>query len=581
MKRPLYGLLFLLEAALVLASVDFDVCLQQVRDGNWGLIGATDNNGRQVTNLSEATAITYDLCVVACGSGPVPFDWNIFSQQFSAWLLPYLALVSQLPFGAKSRLDNLVSMLLTLGSPTLAAYSLALTVLNGHYIAERFSHINYPNVRSAVQVLSSLQQSSFQVSTDDSLLASLIVLPENDEWWSELVIWLDYVHTWSISAVASILWVVIAYAFTVVDSFTAPVTYSTLNTNGSAVGSVFLWLLPVVVGWLQISPKCDHDRVRQAIERANKIAYVATPDGEPTLASAVSTRRAISLRRGAGNIQYDAQCTAPIYNYARFLPLSLAVETVYHAFREASERSDDHKPVDSRASWEKSDRNFRVRPENRRGLLSQVGAYVESKPSEFYPQRRRRWGPGVISRFLVAAFIAVTLTWGTIGAAILVAFFTPTRGSFLGLACRSGSYLLYGVCSTLVWVMMATSSALAHYSAFAPSVKGRYLHTRSTRTAGILSIALRRLGKLLAALNATWIILVCLFQFSSFFNRCWCNSSVFYLGKHAYNVIQVAPSDVALLNAPWIGGVVLACGCAIFCLGFVTVLINPVLPCPD
>ncbi|KAJ7471226.1 hypothetical protein B0H11DRAFT_1376059 [Mycena galericulata] len=561
---------------VVLASVNFDTCLQQVQNGDWGPAGGTNNAGTPVSNISEATAITYELCLRACGAGSEPFDWNIFSQQFSAWLLPYLALVSQLPFGAISRLDNLVSMFLTIGSPTLAAYSLSLTVLNGAWVAQRFSHLTYPNVRNAVQILSSLQQSAFHVVTEESLLASLIVLPENDEWWTELVIWLNYVHTWSISAVASILWVIIAYIFTVVDSFTGTVTYSTLNANGQAVGSVFLWLLPIVVGWLQISPKCDYGRVQQALQRANAIAYVATPDGEPTLASNLSNKRAISLQKGGSDIHHDERCTAPIYNYARFLPWTLAVENVYYAFREASEKSDSRRPVDSGAKWEKGDRNTQIRPANRRGSLPQVEAYVEPtiEPTPRYARRRSRWGPGVISRFLLAAFLALSLTWGSVGAAILVAFFTPTKG----LACRSGSYLIYGVLSTVVWILLTISSALAHYSTFAVPFKGRYMHTKSTRLAGIFSIILRRTGKVLASINAIWIVLACLFQFGSFFDRCWCNSSVFYLGKHAYNVIDVTQEDVLALNAPWIGGVALASGCAILFLGFVNVLINPALP---
>jgi hypothetical protein len=112
--------------------------------------------------------------------------------------------------------------------------------------------------------------------------------------------------------------------------------------------------------------------------------------------------------------------------------------------------------------------------------------------------------------------------------------------------------------STLVWLLLVTSSILAHYSTFTVSFKGRYLHTKSTRFAGVASIVLRRLAKVLASLNAVWIVLVCLFQFGSFFDRCWCNSSVFYLGKNAYTVIEVGPEDVAGLKAPWIGGVVLA-----------------------
>ncbi|KAJ7242962.1 hypothetical protein C8J57DRAFT_1366608 [Mycena rebaudengoi] len=562
-----------------LAVVDFNQCLAEVQTGKWGTTGGTDNTGHPISNITQATAITYDLCVTACKPAQEPFNWNLFSQQFSAWLLPYLALVSQLPFGANNRLDNLLSVVLAVGSPTLAAYSLALTVLNGHYIAQRFAHLEYPNIRSAVQILSSLQQAPLQVVTDGSLLASLIVLHENDEWWSELSIWLNFVHTWSISAVASIIWVIIAYVFTVVDSFTTVTgvtTYSILNANGQAVGSIFLWLLPIVVGWLQISPKCDHERVHQAMHRANAIAYVATPNGAPIRAANVSNKRAISLYKGTGDIHRDEQCTAPIYNYARFLPWSLAVDDVYDAFREAADRAYNHQPVDQDTKWEKGEKNIKVQPENRRGSLAQVSAYVkpELKSLEFYAPHRSRWGHSVISRFLVASFFALCLTWGTTGAGIVVAFFTPTKG----LACRSGSYLLYGVMSTLVWLLLVTSSILAHYSTFTVSFKGRYLHTKSTRFAGVASIVLRRLAKVLASLNAVWIVLVCLFQFGSFFDRCWCNSSVFYLGKNAYTVIEVSPEDVAGLKAPWIGGVVLASGCAVMFMAFVNILINPALP---
>ena len=122
----------------VVAAVNFNTCLADVRQGNWGTIGGTDNHGRPVPDIANATAITYDLCLHACGATPEPFVWSVFAQHFSSWLLPWLALVSQLPFGANDKLDNLVSALLTVGSPTLAAYSLALTVLNGRWIARHF-----------------------------------------------------------------------------------------------------------------------------------------------------------------------------------------------------------------------------------------------------------------------------------------------------------------------------------------------------------------------------------------------------------------------------------------------------------
>lgn len=90
-----------------------------------------------------------------------------------------------------------MSMVLNVGSPTLGAYSVILTLLNNHWIARRFAHITYPNGQSAVRILTSLQQIPLRVSTDDAILGSLIVLPQNDDWWSDLIIWVDlnYIHT--------------------------------------------------------------------------------------------------------------------------------------------------------------------------------------------------------------------------------------------------------------------------------------------------------------------------------------------------------------------------------------------------
>lgn len=54
-------------------------------------------------------------------------------------------------------------------------------------------------------------------------------------------------------------------------------------------------LLPIVAGWLHISPECDSKRLQNAIDRANQIAYVASGD-QPELVSSKSRRYAISLR---------------------------------------------------------------------------------------------------------------------------------------------------------------------------------------------------------------------------------------------------------------------------------------------
>ncbi|RXW23540.1 hypothetical protein EST38_g2308 [Candolleomyces aberdarensis] len=291
-------------------NADFRECLERVRNGEAGTgkIGATDNHGIVLEDVGKATGLTYEL----------------------SWLLPWLALVSQLPFGPKDSFDSFESVLLTVGSPMLVAYSLTLTVLNGRWIARRFSKHNYPNIRNAVRVLSSLQQAPLRVTNEDALLASLIVLPHNDEWWRELIEWLAYPHTWSISAVTSIAWFVAAYIFTVIDSFMEDPT-TTIN-----VGSLWLWLLPIVIGWLQLSPKCDEARVRNAVERANRIAYAAT-DTHPVLVHEHTEQRAIYLAFSEGDeddyvLRRDERVTAPIYNYARFLSWVQAVEKVSETF---------------------------------------------------------------------------------------------------------------------------------------------------------------------------------------------------------------------------------------------------------
>ena len=411
----------------VVSAVDFDTCLTDVRQGMWGTIGGTDNRGHPVSNIANATAITYDLCIRACGATSEPFVWSEFSQQFSSWLLPWLALVSQLPFGANDKLDNLVSVLLTVGSPTLAAYSLALTVLNGRWIARHFAAYNYPNIRQAVQILISLQQSPLRVTTSGSLLSSLVVLHENDEWWNELAVWLDYNHTWSVAAVTSIAWVITAYLFTLIDSLTSDPTAS-IQSNGQGVGSMWLWLLPIVIGWLQISPKCDSTRLRKAIERANKIAYIATPSGKPVLASSVSMQRAISLTPATDDIlRCDEQCTAPIYNYSRFLPWAKAVEDVCDAFHAASDHAYGHLSVDPQVGWEATEKYPGPTATNRAGTLDQVDAYCLPIGEPAVTQGIR-WTPGFWSRFIVASALALSLQWGTANAAVVVSWFTPTIG---------------------------------------------------------------------------------------------------------------------------------------------------------
>jgi hypothetical protein len=48
----------------------------------------------------------------------------------------------------------------------------------------------------------------------------------------------------------------------------------------------------------------------------------------------------------------------------------------------------------------------------------------------------------------ITAFVALLIVWAEVGMAILLAFFTPT----IGLGCWSGSFVIYGILSTLSWL---------------------------------------------------------------------------------------------------------------------------------
>ncbi|KAJ7807301.1 hypothetical protein B0H14DRAFT_2873741 [Mycena olivaceomarginata] len=453
------------------------------------------NNHGQSVNVANATAMSYALCVQTCGTGPHFHSWNVFSQRFGTWLLPFLALVSQLPFGANNRLDNFMSIMLNVGSPTLGAYSVILTLLNGRWVARR-------------RILNTLQQVPVKVATEQGLLASLIVLPDNDEWWSDLLVWLDinYMYTWSFANVASIGWVVIAFSLTVVDTFSNVTNNSSppLNSTGLTVAFAWLWLLPIVISWLQFGPRCDRVSLYRALRHVNRHAWLAMNTGGPVLAISRSNRRAYR--------------TPPVYNYARLFHWTAAVEAVHSGFSEAARRAGEHIPVEGTV-WVAGD-GVEIKAENRRGSLENVSNYIGEKDGHRF--KVHGISSGVIFRILASSVFALLLTWGTVSAAMIIEYLTPT----IGLSCRSGSYLMYASASTVVWIFLVISSVLS-------SVPHPRKRPRLARTA----VFLRRSGKCLAAMNSAWIVLICIFQFLGVYDTCWCSGGVLSLGRaRAYTI---------------------------------------------
>ena len=589
----------------VAASDNFTQCLDTFR-ANGNATGGTDFFGRPVNDSRDAVALTYNVCKSLCGTGQEAFNWSVFSQQFSAWLLPWLALVSQLPFGAESRIDNLISgeplvarislldqfltyhhpsVALTVGSPTLAAFSLAITALNTRWAHDRFSAIKYPNHENAARALIYLQQVPLRLTTRGGLLASLIVLPENDDWWECFVDRLEQTYIWTIAAATSIAWVIIAFVFTIVDSLMN--LGSNVNSNGQGVGTLWLWLIPIIVGWLWI-PVCSYEKLKAAIDKANDIAYVAAPEPLPQIGETpkvdppsrvldVSHMQGVRMYSKKKVFTQDAARAAPVFNYARIWEWSSAVEMVAQAFESADRMAKRHAPVNFRNGWiyteEKRVTHHRG---NRAGSIEQVQAYCgfpirgNEEPTPPMPS-------GVWKRIFVASIFALGLQWSTTSSAAIIVIFTPTTG----LGCRSGSYILYGIVSTMIWLTMLLSSYLAHCAKVKhdrgdPSRSG----LNSANLAKRLATFLRRASTFAAVCNTLSIILACVFQFSDFYSTCYCNSSVLGRGaEYAFNII--APGyDYDGTRAAWIGGITLASGYVIlflFALHLILELSNDII----
>ena len=126
----------------------------------------------------------------------------------------------------------------------------------------------------------------------------------------------------------------------------------------------------------------------------------------------------------------------------------------------------------------------------------------------------------------------------------------------VGLGCQSGSYLVYGVVSTIAWLMLVLSASLSNRWSFQME-RGR----NPTRyILGSIAVITRLIGKCLAAANALFLVTTSAIQFTSLYDTCFCDACIFSLGRKAGWVILFA-SDAQIAAASkgaWIGGVSLS-----------------------
>ena len=239
-------------------------------------------DGSYTSNLSDAWGIRYEACNRLCGprGSWESFDWAIFSSSFSSWLLPYLALTAQLPFETKDTPSNLMVLFLSVGSPMLLIYSLTLTILITRWINYACRQLKETNKQSGgkhIEVIEAVrrcliesQHVPVQVHQGpERELAHLIVLPQNRTWWTDLDKELRKTRRpWTYSLIAQLFWAFFAQLLAIID-FLITASTSSIIGLGLAVGSLWIWMIPVVFGWVCIGTQTSAGTFKAALTTIN------------------------------------------------------------------------------------------------------------------------------------------------------------------------------------------------------------------------------------------------------------------------------------------------------------------------
>ena len=155
---------------------------------------------------------------------------------------------------------------MSLGSPALAAYSLVLTPLHARSVYHRVKASRSRYKKSVMEALIPIQQIPLELTKNNRFLE---FIQENHQWREEIGERLSKRTTWPLAAKISIAWVVIAFFLTLVDSFISLDRPVNNAAEGHAVGTIWLWLLCLVVGWMWI-PIFNGGEITTALNSVNQ-----------------------------------------------------------------------------------------------------------------------------------------------------------------------------------------------------------------------------------------------------------------------------------------------------------------------
>jgi len=257
------------------------------------------------------------------------------------------------------------------------------------------------------------------------------------------------------------------------------------------------------------------------------------------------------------SIQSDEMETGVTMNYARLRTARVTASYVIDAFKAAREKMMKGQNPNGKVA---EITNLDI-PNRFWGNREEIARYCDmnvqpgSLPVFSSSKRPNEPPDGVIAALAVA--VALCVTWGSLGAGILVAYLTPTKG----LGCYSGSILVYGVLDMLSFFLFWWSGELSW--SYCLGYENRKKISMAVRSKGALAVLTCQCAKLIAILSAIWEITSTILSYSNVWGNCWCDTVYFSRRDTAYTAIFISTAQISDESRHfWYGG-------AIFELDFV------------
>jgi len=357
---------------------------------------------------------------------------------------------------------------MTIGSPTLAGYSLAITSLNTQWLECQFSYLHFSNKETIPPVVGALQHIPFKIDPLDSVLPSLIVLPQNDQYWKHLAVAAKRTKQASIALWISLTWVFFALLITLIDSFVDFDHFVTIpGAAGYSIVAVWSYLLCLVTGWLEVGFQREANSLCNALDGAHEITYIANT-AEPVLATQVTGRCTHGIDPSTEHIDHvnnDEKKATPIFNYSRVFIWSQYAEHILKLYKRAADKANRRSTVRSERVWVDNDHGDTIPARNLVGNEAEVTQYCMGKRNGLggvtagthANSSKPIFATEVFRRVCFATILALGLQWFTTGAAIHVHPRTPPKG----FGCRAMTLLAYGVTSMIAFGILLFSSVLA------------------------------------------------------------------------------------------------------------------------